>query len=130
MLKVRKCICSIDFGMIGCDYLNNVMIELAFDRKYLVRPYPSKEKRVLVSKYTSQQSRVSFIGFSCFSRGQHYERFLKKIIKNTEPVDWQSIDISYLMKVYSLKKTNRTIQIACFRIDMIQSFNYVSMPVQ
>ncbi|CAF1163801.1 unnamed protein product [Adineta steineri] len=32
------------------------------------------------------------------SQGQHYEKYLKKIIKNTVPVDWKSIDISYLIK--------------------------------
>ncbi|CAF1381164.1 unnamed protein product [Adineta ricciae] len=32
------------------------------------------------------------------SQGQHYEKYLRKIVKNNEPVDWKSIDISYLMK--------------------------------
>ena len=32
-------------------------------------------------------------------RGQHYERYLRKIVKNNDPVDWKSIDVSYLLKV-------------------------------
>ncbi|UJR10366.1 hypothetical protein I4U23_014571 [Adineta vaga] len=32
------------------------------------------------------------------SQGQHYEKYLKKIVKNNDPVDWKSIDISYLTK--------------------------------
>ncbi|CAF3193350.1 unnamed protein product [Rotaria socialis] len=32
------------------------------------------------------------------SQGQHYDRYLRKIIKNNDPVDWKSIDISYLLK--------------------------------
>jgi hypothetical protein len=35
----------------------------------------------------------------CISRGQHYDKYLKKIVKNNNPVDWKSIDISYLLKV-------------------------------
>lgn len=37
--------------------------------------------------------------FRLISRGQHYDRYLRKIIKNNDPVDWKSIDISYLLKV-------------------------------
>ncbi|CAF4274398.1 unnamed protein product [Rotaria sp. Silwood2] len=32
------------------------------------------------------------------SQGQHYDRYLRKIVKNNDPVDWKSIDISYLLK--------------------------------
>ena len=32
-------------------------------------------------------------------RGQHYEKYLKKIVRNTEPVDWKSRDLRYLLKV-------------------------------
>jgi alpha-1,3-mannosyl-glycoprotein beta-1,2-N-acetylglucosaminyltransferase len=33
-------------------------------------------------------------------RGQFYEGYLKKIIKNSDPIDWKTIDVSYLVKVY------------------------------
>jgi hypothetical protein len=41
-------------------------------------------------------------------RGQHYEHFLKKIIRNTQPVDWTSIDLTYLLKVNE-RHASRTI---------------------
>lgn len=41
---------------------------------------------------------ISIEGKKGVSQGQHYEKYLKKIIKNTESVDWKSIDISYLLK--------------------------------
>ena len=62
-------------------------------------------------------------------RGQHYEKYLKKIIKNTEAVDWKSIDISYLLKVCSIECQCRPFPCP-FRIDMIQYFKPVLMLVQ
>jgi len=41
---------------------------------------------------------ISIEGKKGVSQGQHYERYLKKIVKNNDPVDWKSIDISYLLK--------------------------------
>jgi len=32
------------------------------------------------------------------SAGQYYDNYLKKIIKNTDPIDWKTIDVSYLIK--------------------------------
>jgi alpha-1,3-mannosyl-glycoprotein beta-1,2-N-acetylglucosaminyltransferase len=32
------------------------------------------------------------------SGGQFYEGYLKKILKNTDPIDWKTIDVSYLIK--------------------------------
>ena len=46
----RKVFRMIDFGMIGCDCPNNVMIELVFDRNYLEQQCRSKEKKVSVSE--------------------------------------------------------------------------------
>ncbi|CAF4615259.1 unnamed protein product [Rotaria socialis] len=32
------------------------------------------------------------------SGGQFYDHYLRKIIKNSDPIDWKSIDVSYLIK--------------------------------
>lgn len=37
-----------------------------------------------------------------YRRGQHYEKYLKKIVRNTVPVNWKSMDLSYLLKVIYL----------------------------
>ncbi len=40
------------------------------------------------------------IHFILIYRGLFYDGYLKKIHKNTDPIDWKTIDISYLLKVY------------------------------
>ncbi|CAF4178277.1 unnamed protein product [Rotaria magnacalcarata] len=44
-----------------------------------------------------------------FHRGQFYNHYLKKIIKNTDPIDWKSIDVSYLIKEQYDKKFQSSI---------------------
>ena len=31
--------------------------------------------------------------------GQYYDGYLRKINKNTDPIEWKNIDLSYLLKV-------------------------------
>ncbi|CAF4633879.1 unnamed protein product [Rotaria sp. Silwood1] len=41
---------------------------------------------------------ISSEGKKGVSGGQFYDHYLKKINKNTDPIDWKTIDISYLVK--------------------------------
>lgn len=56
-----------------------------------------RQDRVCIRPEISRTA-MSIEGKKGVSQGQHFDRFLKKIIKNTEPVDWSSIDVSYLLK--------------------------------
>ena len=89
---------SIDFGTIGCVCLNNVVIAPVFDQKFLERRFQSKEKKALVSKLKFRRHFFEST-FFYFLRGQHFDKYLKKIVRNVDPVDWKSIDLKYLIKV-------------------------------
>jgi alpha-1,3-mannosyl-glycoprotein beta-1,2-N-acetylglucosaminyltransferase len=41
---------------------------------------------------------ISIEGKKGVSGGQFFDRYLKKIIKNSDPIDWKTIDVSYLIK--------------------------------
>jgi alpha-1,3-mannosyl-glycoprotein beta-1,2-N-acetylglucosaminyltransferase len=58
----------------------------------------SPEGKIGVSGYGFSYNHFILLTVSIFS-GQFYDSYLRKILKNTEPVDWKSIDVGYLLKV-------------------------------
>jgi hypothetical protein len=55
----------------------------------------------IIKNYDSYFS--SNLLISSIYRGENYNQFLKRITKNTEPIDWKSINVSYLLKVRQLQ---------------------------
>ena len=68
-----------------------------FVLKFLERRFQLKENAVSAGNSRKSVNSLSFpIDFS----GQFYDDYLKKIIKNDQTVDWLSMDLSYLEKVW------------------------------
>ena len=62
----------------------------------------SPEGKKGVSGYVFVLNYSYFFVIRYICRGQFYDRYLRKIIKNTDPIDWKSIDVRYLLKVHRI----------------------------
>lgn len=63
------------------------------------------------------------------SSGQFYDGYLKKIKKNTDPIDWKSIDVTYLIKVFERIFLATKKRLLLFRSDMTTLSKLVLMLV-
>ncbi|CAF0762431.1 unnamed protein product [Didymodactylos carnosus] len=59
---------------------------------------PAQRKNRSCIRPEISRTAISFHGQKGVSNGQHFDRYLKKIVKNMDMVNWKKIDISYLLK--------------------------------
>ncbi|CAF0904157.1 unnamed protein product [Adineta steineri] len=62
-----------------------------------MRKPEQRRDRVCIRPEVSRTG-ISPEGKKGVSGGQFYDSYLRKIIKNTDPIDWKSIDLNYLIK--------------------------------
>ncbi|CAF3350571.1 unnamed protein product [Rotaria sp. Silwood1] len=76
--------------------LTETQVKICFWDDWMRLPEQRRDRACIRPEIS--RTAISPDGKKGVSQGQHYERYLRKIVKNNDPVDWKSIDISYLLK--------------------------------